>query len=142
MVDLSWFDPNQAEPAATFEAIPEGRYTAVITESETRPTKSGNGTYLALAFQIIEGDYKGRVLWARLNLDNPSEVAQQVARSQLGAICRAVGVMSPRDSVELHNLPIVILVKCKRRSDTGELTNEIAGFAKREVPKNTPPWRR
>ena len=32
----------------------------------------------------------------------------KIARGELSAICRAVGVMQPRDSVELHNVPLEI----------------------------------
>ena len=54
--------------------------------------------------------------------------------------------------VELHNLPLVIHVRCKKRTDTGELVNEIKGYAKKDTPApaasaattsdNTPPWKR
>jgi hypothetical protein len=90
-------------------------------------------------------------LWARLNLDNPNATAVKIARAELSAICRAVGVMAPGDSVELHDLPLVISVKCKKRADTGEITNEIKGYAKKEAAAGkpvqaavdtTPPWRR
>jgi hypothetical protein len=93
-----------------------------------------------------------RFVWARLNLDNPNATAVQIARAELSAICRAVGVMAPKDSVELHNLPLVVHVACKKRSDTGEITNEIKGFSKKEppqtptsatpVPGSVPPWAR
>ena len=148
MADLNGFDANQVEPTTSFDPIPAGKYEAVITESEMKPTKSGTGSYLQLTFEIIAGQYKGRYLWARLNLDNPNATAVQIARSDLSAICRAVGVMAPKDSVELHNLPLVISVKCKKRSDTGEVTNEIKGFAKREsmngqAPQSpVAPWKR
>ncbi len=75
----------------------------------------------------------------------------KIARSELSAICHAVGVMQPRDSVELHNLPLVIVVKLKKREDTGELTNEIKGYERKAsagqaqqapVTDNTPPWKR
>jgi hypothetical protein len=78
-------------------------------------------------------------------------MAVQIARAELSAVCRAVGVLAPNDSVELHNLPLVLHVKCKRREDTGEITNEIRGYAKKESPppanaqpaaNSTPPWRR
>jgi hypothetical protein len=151
MSDLRGFDANQVEPAADFEPIPAGKYEAVITESEMKPTKAGTGHYLQLAFQVIEGEFKNRFLWARLNLDNPNATAVQIARAELSAICRAVGVMAPNDSTELHNLPLVISVKCKKRDDTGELTNEIKGYSKKESPtpvaqpvaaNGTPPWKR
>jgi hypothetical protein len=152
MADLAGFDANQVEPTGTFEPIPAGKYLAVITESEMKQTKAGTGSYLELTFQVIEGDFKNRVLWARLNLDNPNATAVQIARAELSAICRAVGVLAPKDSVELHNLPLVIHVRCKKRQDTDEITNEIKGFAKKEAPPppaatnpgvdNTPPWKR
>src|SRR5262245_52807200 len=134
MADLRGFDANQVEPSSDFEPIPAGKYLAVITESEMKPNKAGTGHYLQLTFQVIDGPYKGRNLWARLNLDNPNAQAVQIARAELSAICRAVGVLAPNDSVELHNLPLVIHVKCKKREDTGELGNEIKGYAKKEAP--------
>ena len=151
MADLRGFDANQVEPSADFEPLPAGKYEAVITESEMKPTKSGTGHYLQLTFQVIEGEFKNRFLWARLNLDNPNATAVQIARSELSAICRAIGVMAPSDSTELHNLPLAISVKCKKRDDTGELTNEIKGYSAKEseppaaavqAAGSTPPWKR
>jgi hypothetical protein len=150
MANLSGFDANQIEPASDFEAIPAGKYTAMITESELKPTKSGAGDYLQLAFEILEGPYKGRIIWSRLNLNNPNATTVQIAQRELSSICRAVGVMTPGDSVELHNLPLEITVKCKKRDDNGEVTNEIRGYSRKESaksqshqpPVNTPPWRR
>jgi len=150
MVDLRGFDASQVDPSTPFDPIPAGKYLAAIIDSEMKPTKSGNGEYLELTFQILEGEYKGRQLWARLNLNNPNPQTVKIARAELSAICRAVGVMAPNDSVDLHNLPLVITVRCKKRADTGEIVNEVRGFAKRELgagmpqqaTSDTPPWRR
>lgn len=157
MANLNGFDANQVEPTGDFDPVPAGKYLAVITESEMKPTKSGSGNYLQLTFEIIDGPHKGRLLWARLNLDNPSATAVAIARAELSAICRAVGVLAPKDSVELHDLPLVIHVKCKKREDTGELTNEVKGYSpkaslneqavKPATPSangkaTTPPWKR
>ena len=62
MADLRGFDANQVEPTAAFDPIPAGKYLAVITESEMKPTKAGTGHYLQLTFQILEGEYKNRLL--------------------------------------------------------------------------------
>ncbi len=100
---------------------------------------------------MIDGPYKNRLLWSRLNLDNPNAQAVQIAQGELSAICRAVGVMQPKDSIELHNLPLLITVKCKKREDTGDVVNEITGLrqeggGRRAQPQqettNTPPWAR
>jgi hypothetical protein len=150
MVMLKGFDANAVEPANDFDPLPSGKYVAVITDSEMKANKAANGSYLQLTFQVIEGEYKNRFLWTRLNLDNPNATAVTMARAELSAICRAVGVMAPNDSVELHDLPLVISVKCKKRKDSDEITNEIKAYAKKEVAAgkpaqattDTPPWRR
>ena len=150
MANLGNFNANEVEPTASFDPIPAGKYLAAITESEMKATKTGNGSYLQLTFTIVEGEFKNRVLWARLNLNNPNATAVKIARSELSAICRAVGVMQPKDSVELHNIPLVITVKLKKREDTGELTNEVKGYARKETVAGQPqqattstaPWKR
>ena len=150
MADLNGFDARTVEPAADFEPIPAGKYLVAITASQMKATKNGNGSYLELEFAVLEGDCKGRKLWARLNLNNPNTTTVKIARSELSALCRAVGVLTPKDSCELHNLPLLVAVKLKKRDDTGELTNEIKGYAKKEAAlgqpqqaaTNTPPWKR
>jgi hypothetical protein len=149
MANLLGFDASTVEPAAGFDPIPAGKYEAVITESEMKPTKAGTGSYLQLTFQVIEGEYEKRLLWARLNLDNPNAQTVSLAQAELSAICRAVEVMAPNDSAELHDLPLVIHVKCKKRVDTGDIVNEIKGYSPRkqmpvaaQVTDDTPPWKR
>jgi len=150
MADLHGFDANQVEPNAGFDPIPAGKYPAVITESEMKANKAGTGSYLQLTFQIIDGPFNNRLLWGRLNFDNPNATAVKIARGELSAVCRAVGVLAPNDSTELHNLPLVIHVRCKKRADTGEIANEVRGFSKKGQPaapaaaasNTTPPWKR
>ena len=152
MANLNGFNANEVEPNASFEPIPAGKYLAAITESAMKPTKSGNGSFLELTFSILDGEYKGRALWARLNLNNPNATAVKISRGELSAICRAVGVMQPTDSAELHNIPLLITVKLKKRTDNDELTNEIKGYEPKAIatgqpqqaPANdsTPPWQR
>ena len=150
MANLNGFNAANVDPATDFEPIPAGKYLAIISNSEMKPTKTGSGTYLELTFQVIEGQYKNRLLWSRLNLSNPNNQAVQIAQGELSAICRAVGVMQPKDSAELHNLPLQITVKCKKRKDTGDVVNEIKGYSKKEATmglpqqetSSTPPWSR
>jgi len=150
MANLHGFNANNVDPALDFEPIPAGKYLAIISDSGMKPTKNGSGSFLELTFQVIDGPYKNRLLWSRLNLENPNKQAVEIARAQLSAICRAVGVMQPKDSLELHNLPLQITVKCKRREDNDEIVNEIRAYAKKEAAtgqpqqetSNTPPWAR
>jgi len=102
------FDASNVEPA-DFTALPTGDYAVVITDSEFKNSKKGS-QYLALTFQVIEGQGKGRNLWHNLNLNHPSQNAQDIAQRELSAICRAVGKMAIQDSAELHNIPLRVHV--------------------------------
>lgn len=125
------FDATQHEPA-DFTPLPAGKYLAAIAGSEMKPTKNSDGHYLYLTFQILEGQYKGRKVWDRLNLHNKNPAATAIAKGQLSAICRAIGVMTPKDSQELHNVPLVIDVRLKKRNESGDFDNEIRGYSKRD----------
>jgi len=150
MPNLNGFNANEVEPKAVFDPFPAGTYLVAITASEMKRTKADTGNFLELKFQVLEGEYKGRNLWTRLNLENTHPKTVQIARAELSAICRAVGVMTPKDSVELHNLPLVAGVKVVKRTDTGELDNRITKYERREVAPGVPPqattqaapWRR
>ncbi len=156
MASLNNFDATQVDPSVALEPIPAGRYAAVITDSEYKPTKSGAGKYLQLTLQILDGEHKGRLVWARLNLENANATTVKIARGELSAICRAVGVMQPRDSIELHNIPLEVTIGLKKRDDNGEFTNVIKGYARKGAAQSgptaphtvttgagsTPPWKR
>ena len=150
MADLYGFDASQVEPASEFDPLPAGKYPAMITDSELKDTKARNGQYLQLTFQVLDGEYRGRFLWARLNLDNPNATAVKIARAELSAICRAVGVLQPRDSQELHNRPLVVKVKCKKQKESDEITNELCGYESpaaaagqpTQAATHVPPWAR
>lgn len=133
MADLAsyGFDSSAEEPNEGFSVIPNGTYTAIVSDSEMKTTKDGRGQYLALTFEIIEGSCKGRRLWSNLNLKNDSADAVKIARGELSAICRAVGIMRQiNDSVELHDKPLTITVKICKRKDTGEDANRISRYEK------------
>ena len=152
MANLNGFNANDVEPTAPFEPLPAGKYLAAITASEVKTTKKGDGNYLQLEFTVLDGERKGRKVWGRLCINHPKDLTQKIARGSLSAICRAVGVMQPGDSVELHNIPLVITVGCKKREDTGDITNEVKGYEPKasaagqpqQAPTtdNTPPWQR
>lgn len=131
MADLNGFNANEVDPAQDFEAVPAGRYEAMITESQMKDTSAGTGKYLQLDMQILGGEYEGRMLFARLNLQNPSEKAVQIARGQLSAICRAVGVLTPKDSTQLHNLPLIVRVD-REEYEPGKWSNPVKAFYPRE----------
>lgn len=131
MVSLEGFNAENVEPNAPMSPVPAGDYLVVISGDKLKETKSGTGKYLEIEMQIVEEEYKGRKLWDRLNLWNPSQQASQIAQRTLSAICHAVGVLQPRDSSELHNKPLIVDVRCKEYQ--GNITNEVKGYKARNT---------
>lgn len=121
------FDATQVDPAQDFTPLPSGEYPAIVVDSDMKSTKAGNGQYLELTYQVIDGPMKGRLVWERLNLDNPNAKAVEIAQRSLSSLCHAVGVMKVDDSQQLHNKPLVIRVEFvqadgqKRTRDSNEV---------------------
>ena len=49
------FDASGVEPLTGYELLPPGDYVAQIVESEMRPTRNGNGEFLWIAMDSLEG---------------------------------------------------------------------------------------
>lgn len=128
MANLSGFDANTVEPQQELKPLPAADYKVAITESEMKKNKAGTGSYLSFVFSVLEGDHKGRKLYTNLNLDNPNKTAVEIAKSELSAVCRAVNVMTPNDSAELHNKPLVVAVGLEKRKDTGDMQNRVKAY--------------
>ena len=132
------FNAEEVEPSSSFDPIPAGWYQAIISNSEMKATRDGYGEYLSLTLQIIDGQYENRLVFARLNLKNANDKAVDIARKDLAAICRAVGVMSPQASEELHDIPLMIKVKVRPASGDYEASNDIGGYKAVEGANLTP----
>ncbi|MBL4904248.1 MAG: hypothetical protein JKY62_16620, partial [Desulfocapsa sp.] len=70
----------------------------------------------------------GRLLWIRLNLDNPSQAAVDIAYKQLNSICEATGVIQVGDSEEFHGIPFQVKVIVRPPKGDYEASNEVKGF--------------
>ena len=140
MADLTTlnFDPAQTEDMGDcFKVLPPGHYNVVIVESAVNNTKAGNGKLLELKYQVIEGAHTGDTLTDRLNLVNPSELAQKIGLSQLKHICDAVGYSGQlKDSNQLHGRPFTVKVTVEEfESKDGKIlqSNKI----EKRMPKQT-----
>lgn len=129
------FDANQHEPRQDFDVLPAGEYIATITESEMKSTKAGNGQYLSLTLEILDGPFKGRKLFDRLNLEHPNRTAVSIAMGTLSAISHAVDVLNVSDSSQLHGRPMIVKVKVKDSDGQYSASNEIKAYKSASAPR-------
>lgn len=123
------FDASQVQPSeGGFEALPAGWYNAAIDESVMKPTRDGMNAYLQLRFNIVDGQYQGRKVFVRLNIQNSNPVAQEIAYKDLSAICHATGQINVGDSQQLHNIPMKIRLKLKAAEGQYEASNEVSAY--------------
>lgn len=122
------FDATKVSPESQFSPVPNGEYPVVITESEMKTTNDGTGQYLQLTLEIIDGHYKGRKVWDRLNLFNKNQQAVEIANRALSQICHAVNVLSLQDSVQLHNKPLVARLVVRPAAGGYDESNDVKEY--------------
>jgi len=143
--NLSGFDATKVERTeSTFDLLPAGSYKIAIVDAPLKDTRAGDGKYLSVKMQVIDGKYQNRFLWDNLNTQNPNPQAVKIGEERLAEICEAVQVLSPKDSSELCHKPLVAVVGQKKRKDTGEMQNVIRQYQmvkeSQPVDESKAPW--
>lgn len=129
MASFSFETGSVEKRESNYELLPLGWYTAQISESSVVSLKSGNGQAIKLTFDILSEGYRGRKVWAQLNVRHTNPKAETIAQQQLRELCEAIGLARFTDTVELHNKPVQIKIKV-RKDDTGQYEdqNEVTGY--------------
>jgi hypothetical protein len=125
---LSYNTPDNNEGLSDFTALPADKYPVVIVKSEYKQTKAKNGHYLQLQQKVIDGKYKGRVLFENLNLDNPNPTAVEIANKALNSICKACKKAGVQDSEELHGIPFYATLKVVPATKTNPASNQVVSY--------------
>jgi hypothetical protein len=110
-----------------FEPLPAGWYTAIISQSELKATKAGNGQYIKLRYDITGPSHQGRVVFGNLNIKNANPKAEEIGRADLGEIMRAIGLAKVTDTDQLIGGQIGIKLSIKDDAQYGA-SNEVKGF--------------
>ena len=128
----SVFVPEETEDME-FKPLKAGWYPAELVKSELKTTKDKKGKYLSFQFKVTEDandeSSEGRFVFTNLNIVNANETAVKIAHSDLKAICEAVGHKGElEDTVDLHNIPLMIKVSYKPETPDWPAKNEIKGY--------------
>ena len=123
------FNAANVEPTSSYSPLPSGEYLVVAVASDMKPTNAG-GQYLELELEVLDGNFKGRKLWDRINLVNSNPKTVEIAQRQLSSLCHATGVMTVTDSSQLHNYPVAATIKYREPQNGYEASNEVRGYQK------------
>ena len=110
-----------------YEVLPAGWYDVTIAGAEIRNTKSGNGQYIAVRYDVLGPTHQGRVVFGNLNIKNESSKAEEIGRQQLGELMRAIGLTKVSDTDQLigGTLQIKLAIRTQEGYDP---TNDVRGF--------------
>ena len=116
-----------------YENLPDGIYALEVTQSEVAQTSKGDGTILKLRYGVIEPEeFKNRLIFGNITLENPNAQAQEIGQKQLASLCRAIGLSEIEDSVELHFQRFVAKVGLSKERKVGDKVysprNEVKRF--------------
>jgi len=122
------FDLNAVESVSARDVLPAGIYPARIKYIEDKITKAGTGSYTELTWEVVDGPYANRLIWDRLNLDNPKPKAVDIAQRTLKRICIATGAGAIGDTIELQDKFAMLKVKVTSSPGYSD-SNEVADYA-------------
>lgn len=122
------FDATTVAPQAAYTPIPAGVYTCSIVDSDVKQTQKG-GTQAVFTLQVVDGQFAGRKVFARLSVKNASAEAERIGQAQLSALLHACGVLQLQDTAQLHGRIVRARVVI-RKDDSGQYgdSNEVKGF--------------
>lgn len=110
-----------------FEPLPAGWYTVTITQADLKDTKAGGGQYIKLRYDVTGPTHQGRVVFGNLNIKNANPKAEEIGRTDLGNIMRAIGLAKVTDTDQLIGGQISIKLDVKQDAQYGA-SNEVKGF--------------
>lgn len=92
------------EGGSKFSKVPAGVYPVVIESVDVKDSKKG-GHYLEISFQITEGDFSGKCLVDRVNINVPDSVkATEIGLGRLKRIAVCSQVKNPNMIADTDDL--------------------------------------
>ena len=124
------FNANELpeDTGGDFTPLPAGDYDVTIVKVEIKDNNSKTGHYFDFKFEVTGPTNIGRFLFGKLNVKNESAKAEQIARGQLGAILRALGIEILDDTDQLLGGPLCVKVAVKAATEKYPAGNEIKAY--------------
>jgi hypothetical protein len=105
--------------------LPAGDYMVYVAASEMRTNQDNGNQSLSLTLDVMQPEQmQGRKVFSNYTMSSHNEEAVRIGMQQLAQVCRAVGVMSPSDSTELHDIPFFVRLIAKQL-DSGKVVNNV-----------------
>ena len=113
-------DIPQDENRGDFKPLPDGEYTIIVDKMDVHPTSTG-GVGLKTTYQVVDGNYKGRLIFDFINVENKNPTAEAIGRRRVAEISYAVGFADVADDTDLLLFkPFSVAVGSKKETYQGQ----------------------
>jgi hypothetical protein len=126
--DVSDVTPDTGATGGSYDPIPEGEYILKAVDAEEKATSKGDGSYIKVKFEVVKGEFNGRLLWQNFNVNNPSEKAQRIGRQQMVAWATACGKPDADDTDKLLEKSFSASVSIEKGTGGYADSNRIKAF--------------
>lgn len=136
MAKLNWNKNKAASVKSNYSAIQKGCYKMVVKKSEITISACKSKEVLKLTMMIEEGNYKGKFVFPRFNISNPSDRAVAISHMLLGKLSESIGIDELEDTDQLIGkqfLADVIIVPPK--GTYGESNDIVNYYPSNPLPK-------
>lgn len=133
------FDASKVAPDAGRDILNAGWYNAAFMETEIKPTKAADGSFLLAAqATILDGYASGRKIFINYNIKNNNPTAEKIGQAQLSAAMHAMDYLAIQQHTgELHGKPFKVKLKIVppvyEKDAAGNVTTQIKYEEKNEV---------
>ena len=85
-LNINWEEVSEDK---SFDPMPAGVYSAIISGAEMKTPASGKADYLSVEYTIAEGEFKDRKVWDSLSINSDNITAANIAKSRLKSLAIA-----------------------------------------------------
>jgi hypothetical protein len=126
--DVSDVTPDTGSTGGSYDPIPDGEYTLKALEAEEKATSAGTGSYIKVKFEVVKGEFTGRLIWQNFNVNNLSDKAQRIGRQQMVAWATACGKPDADDTDKLLDKSFSAAVSIEKGTGGYADSNRIKAF--------------
>ena len=127
------FDTSSLPPADSFDPLPPGWYTMVISGASEQEPREGSdaGTMLKLEHEIdpaAHPQFAGRKVWSVLCINHGREQPRMIAQRTLAAIGQAIGKPKLTSADDLLGQSLSVKLAISPAKDGFDARNDVKGY--------------
>jgi len=122
------FDAKKHEPTTSVTALPSGDYQVVVKSSALKASKAGTSEYLQLQLQVVDGEYRGYIIFDQLIVVHDNPIVTDIANRRLSALCHATNQLLLEDTNQLHGIPVIATVSFVEKTEKWGEKNDVRNY--------------